>query len=177
MILASETSFCTGAAPGETVGQPGRVAHQILDRHRPPGGDEIEPVAVHDADLHVGEGGDEFGDGVGDHQPPLLDQRHRRRGHDRLGHGIDTKDGVERHGRPARAQGADGLREADLAVPRDQHRDAGGATRPDLTFKSRREALQPRPGKADLLGPRCRQTGDGGRKRVEHGGIRARVSD
>ena len=79
---------------GEAVGQPRRVAHQVLDRDRPLERRKIELVAVGDADLHVGEGGDVFRDRIGDEKPPLLDQHHRRDRNDRLGHRIDAEDRV-----------------------------------------------------------------------------------
>ena len=89
---------------GEAVGEAGGVAHQVLDGDRALERDEVEPVAVLDADLRLGEGGDVLGQRIGNHQPPFLDQRHRRDRDDRLGHGIDAKNSVGGHRRPVGPQ-------------------------------------------------------------------------
>ena len=46
--------------PGEAIGQPRRVPHEVLDGDRPLERREVELVAVDDADFRVGEGGDVF---------------------------------------------------------------------------------------------------------------------
>ena len=130
---AAWTSFWTWRGPGEAVSQARSVAHQVLDRDRPLGGTS-RALAVLDPDLHLGEGGNVLGDRIGDQQPPFLDQRHRGDRDDRLGHGIDAEDRVGGHRRPAGPERAERLREADLAVPRDQHRDARRAARRDLAL-------------------------------------------
>ena len=156
--------------PGESVSQSGGVPHQVLDRDRPLGGDELERLAVFDPDLHLREGGNVFRHGLVDREPPFLDQRHRRDADDRLGHGIDAEDRVLGHRRSAWSEGAEPLGEADLAVPRDQHGDAGSAARGDLALHCRGQPIQRRAVEADLLGTSRRQASEGGGKRIWHRG-------
>ena len=109
-----------GRCAGEAVGQARGVAHEVLDGDRPLERRKVELVAVDDADLHVGEGGDVFRDRIGDEQPSLLDQHHRRDRDDRLGHRIDAEDRVVGHRRAA-GRSAPTVPIGDLAVARDQH--------------------------------------------------------
>ena len=151
-------------AAGEAVGQPGGVAHQVVDRDRPLGGDELERAVAFDADLHRGEGGQVFGDRVGKQQPSFFDQGHRGDADDRLGHRIDAEDRVVRHRRAAGPQRAEPLGIGDAAVARDQRRDAGGAAGGDFALHRLAEARQGGARQADLfrLGGRQAKLGLGG---------------
>ena len=118
------------------------MPHQILDRDRSLERREIELVAIDDADLHVGEGGDVGRHGIADQKATLLHQHHRGDRNDRLRHRIDAKDRVIAHRRPARAEQADILAIGDLPVAGDQHGDAGGLLLLDLPRHDGREPLQ-----------------------------------
>ena len=94
--------------PREAVAEARGVAHEVVDGHFPPrfGG------------LCLSKGGNEFRDGVGQEQPPVLDERHRGDADDGLGHRIDAIERVERRRRAAGTQRAERSREADLAALR-----------------------------------------------------------
>jgi hypothetical protein len=113
------------------------MAQQILDRDRPLGRDQFELPVLLDADLRIGEFGDVFRDGVGDEQPSVLDQHHERDRDDRLGHRIDAEDCVAGHYRAARPQHAEVAAIADLAAPRDQHRNPRQAAGVDFALHDR----------------------------------------
>ncbi len=142
---------------GKAISQPRRVAHEILDRDRPLERREVKLVAVNDAHFHLGEGGDVFRDGIGDQEPPLLDQHHRRDRNDRLGHRIDAEDRVVAHRRPAGAHRADRLAVSHLAVSGDQHRDARSLLLLDLTSHDCCEPLEPLRNKAQRFGRSVRE--------------------
>ena len=138
--------------PGEAIGQPRCVPHEVLDGDRPLERRKIELVAVDDADLRVGEGGDVFRDRIGDEEPSLLDQHHRGDRNDRLGHRIDAEDRVVGHSRAAGPQSADHLPISDLAVAGDQHGDAWRLLLLDLARHDGGEPLEPSRNKAQRFG-------------------------
>jgi hypothetical protein len=143
--------------PRESIGQPGRVAHEVLDRDRPLEWGEIEPAAVFDADFHIREGRDVRRHRIDDREPTFLDERHCSDGNDGLGHRIDAEDGVLAQSRALRTQQAEALAIGDLAVARDQHRDARRLFVFNLAGHYGRQALEPVRQKANVLGGRIGQ--------------------
>ena len=128
---------------GEAIGQPRRVAHEVLDGDRPLQRRKVELVAIDHAHLQIGEGRDVFRDRISDQEPSLLDQHHRRDRNDRLGHRIDAEDRVVTHRRAAGPQRADRLAVNQLAVSGDQHGDARSLLLLDLTRHDCGEPLEP----------------------------------
>ena len=133
--LAVETLH--GRFAGKLVCQSRRMAQQILDRDRPFGWDQFEFPVLLDADLRVGEFRQVLRHGVGDEQPSVLDQHHERDRDDRLGHRIDAEDRVAGHYRAARPQHAEVAAIADLAAPRDHHRNSRQAAGVDFALHDR----------------------------------------
>ena len=82
----------------ERVRQAAAVGHQVVDgdralrRHG-----AVQRAGGVDQHPHIGELGQPPGDGVGERELALLDERHRRRDGDRLGHRGDPEDGVAAH--------------------------------------------------------------------------------
>ena len=103
-----------------------------MNGDRPLGGDKLQRAVAFDADLHRGEGGQVFGERVGEQQPSFLDQGHRSDADDRLGHRVDAEDRVGRHRRPAGPEAPNRSAIGDAAVAGDERRDAGGAAGGDF---------------------------------------------
>jgi hypothetical protein len=132
------------AVAGVVVGDARGVAQQVLDRHLPLQGHEVELAVVLDADLLVGKFRDEFRHGIAEQEMAVLDQHHDADRDDRLCHGEDPEDRVVRHRRARRgALFAERLEPADLAAPRHQHGGAGQRALVDLALERVRHPLQP----------------------------------
>jgi hypothetical protein len=121
------------------------------------------------APSRFGEGGQVFGERVGEQQPPFLDQGHCRDADDRLGHRIDAEDRVGRHWRPARPQRAEALRIGDAAIARDERRNSRGAAGGDLARHRLADTLQRRTRQSDLFRLGGRQAKHFVRRRVHRG--------
>ena len=134
------------------------MAHQVLDRHRPFGRDQLQRrLAVGTrlllADFDVLEGRDVLGDRIGERQLALLEQHHRRHRGDRLGHGIDAEDRILGHRRLLLGvEAAHGLEVGDLAVPRDEQDGAGDRALGDVGLERVGDRLQALGGSPTLSG-------------------------
>ena len=113
----------------EAVGETGRVAQQVLNRHLPLRVDQFElRLAVFalafNADFHVFECRDVLRNRILEHDLALLEHHHDRDRGDRLGHGVDAEDRILGHRRLGFGiEHADGLEIRNLAVTHD-HRDS-----------------------------------------------------
>jgi hypothetical protein len=101
------------------------MPQQVLHDDRPRsryvrvGGLTIGPRGCH-AHLHVLEGRQEFGDGIGELDDAIFDQQHRCHRNKRLGHGVDAENRVGLHRRIcALVLEADGVRIDDLPLAGD----------------------------------------------------------
>ena len=98
------------------------MAQKILHDDRPSRRDvRIAGLAIGTggchAHLHVFEGRQEFGDGIGELDDAVFDQHHRRHRGKRLGHGVNAEDRIELHGRIcALVLQAEGVRIDDLPL-------------------------------------------------------------
>jgi hypothetical protein len=148
--------------PPVTVGETGRVAHQVLDRHRALGGRPFQ------ADPLILERGNVFRHRIREDQPAFLEERQCRHRDDRLRHRRDPEDRIRRHRRPGRfveeARRAS-VRDASLA----DHDDDGAGDPPTLHvgLQDLPDALETLGGQPHLLGLRRRQLGCEERARQE----------
>ncbi len=140
--------------PGATdilVADAGGMPQKILDVHGSIRRHELQDgIAVVcsglDSHLHVGEGRDKFGHRIGQRQPAIIDQHHRRDAGNRLRHRMKRKDRVRRHGLlRGDIPNAEALEIDRSTVLLDQHDRAGKLSGRDLvrkefgqTFQSRR---------------------------------------
>ncbi|OIQ75775.1 hypothetical protein GALL_425520 [mine drainage metagenome] len=134
-----------GADRGEAIGQARAVGHQVVD------GDVARRVIdlVQRAGgvlqhLHVGELWRPFGDRVVEPELAFLHQHQGRDRGDRLGHGIDTPDGILGHRPPGLDIGQPPAFVVNhAALMRDLHRHAGDMPRSDIPLHPTRDPLQP----------------------------------
>ena len=106
---------------GETRAMPQKVLHddRLGRRHIRIGDLAISTGGCH-AHLHVLEGRQEFGDGIGELDDAIFDQHHRRYRGKRLGHRVNAENRIELHGRiRALVLEADGVRIDDLPLAGD----------------------------------------------------------
>ena len=121
----------------KTIGQPGGMAEQIDDLHRAfhRAGLETQLVGAGDKDTNVFPGGNVAMHGVFERDKAFFNQHHQRYRRDRLGHRIDAKNGIGRHGQPAFDIGMAGHAEMrDIAMAGDHRQCAGQFAGGDVFF-------------------------------------------
>ena len=145
---------------GETRAMPQKVLHddRSARRYIRVGGLAISAGAGH-AHLHVLEGRQELGDGIGELDDTVLDQRHRRHRGKRLGHRVDAEDRIGRHGRiRALVLEADGVRIDDPSLAGDHDHRTRQLAVGNLLLEHRGDAPKPLRRHAHLF-RRCRGEG------------------
>jgi hypothetical protein len=139
------------------------VAHQVLDRNRAIGGNQLQLALCADSvvggDLWLRQCWNVLADGLIERDLAILEENHRRDGGDRLAHGVDAEDRVLRHRRlRLRIDKADVFEIGDLAVAGDEQHGAGDFALGGVGAQHLRDFPEPLAGEADLLGLARRQT-------------------
>ncbi len=145
------------------VGEAGRVAQQILDRHLGRRRHRVEHglaggrIELLHADLAIGELRDVLRDGIREQEPAFFVEHHRRDGHERLGHRRDAEDRVGRHRRVrALVAEADGVEVRDTPLARHHHDGAGDAATLDVGAQDLPDAVESLGRESDVVRFRAR---------------------
>ena len=158
--LRAHVHFLHRAGAAEFVGEPGRMAQQVLDgdgsRRRHP----LDLSIPLHRDLKIRELGKVLADRIAQQEPSFFPQHHRGDRGDGFGHGINPENGVLRHrlggGRIAPAEA---LEIADPPATRDERHRAGQSSAFNFAAHHRTQARESGGGEPDLLGRRKCQRG------------------
>jgi hypothetical protein len=137
------------------IREPGRVPHEILNRHGTAGLFQGQAslvrlrIHVFDPYLHVAQRRQVAPDRIGEEQLAPFHEHERGDDRHRLGHGSDAKHGGRLHGAQRRSLGvAESLVVGQLPVARDQRDGAGNCAGRHIRAQHFAEAFQPRPREA-----------------------------